>query len=193
MNSTLTGTEDDGDNDVGNDTDGTLLNIFALLVVLLLAFAISVWLVSRRHKIPPERQAPVDRATEALVDVDVTEHLEEGGSGCCICMEDFKPKERLSRPPGCAHVFHRDCIVHWLQTGVTAAQQDRVARALTCPICARPLVYDASTEEDAAKCGSPEPPPEPESFDEENQEEGETPSHSPRSSGALLATAGAIS
>ncbi|CAM9201030.1 unnamed protein product, partial [Ectocarpus sp. 6 AP-2014] len=41
------------------------------------------------------------------------------GSGpvdqCCVCMEDMKPKEKITRLPACLHTFHSKCISKWLK------------------------------------------------------------------------------
>ena len=35
---------------------------------------------------------------------------------CLICLEDYDPEEEL-RLLSCRHVFHRDCVDRWLETG----------------------------------------------------------------------------
>lgn len=42
---------------------------------------------------------------------------------CAICLEDFQRGHLCQVFPVCKHIFHSDCIDHWLQ------------RKLTCPIC----------------------------------------------------------
>lgn len=46
---------------------------------------------------------------------------------CTICCEDFEVGEKLSRLPGCGHLFHGACIGMWLE------------RAANCPICREDL------------------------------------------------------
>jgi hypothetical protein len=45
------------------------------------------------------------------------------GKECNICMEEYKTNNIIIRL-GCNHIFHRDCIKHWLCN-------ERV----TCPVC----------------------------------------------------------
>ena len=42
---------------------------------------------------------------------------------CAICLEEFQPNELCQVFPVCKHIFHSDCINHWLQ------------RKLNCPMC----------------------------------------------------------
>ncbi|GKV09178.1 hypothetical protein SLEP1_g20719 [Rubroshorea leprosula] len=44
-------------------------------------------------------------------------------SNCCVCLGEFELKEQLLQIPSCKHVFHGDCIHHWLCSN------------LTCPLC----------------------------------------------------------
>ena len=62
---------------------------------------------------------------------------------CSVCMEDFRVSEPVRRLP-CAHLYHTDCIVPWLQMHGT------------CPICRKAIsVADAAASTPAA------PPPGP--------------------------------
>ncbi|XP_014523671.1 probable E3 ubiquitin-protein ligase RHA4A [Vigna radiata var. radiata] len=42
---------------------------------------------------------------------------------CCVCLGEFEVKEEVVQIPYCKHVFHLDCIHHWLQSNST------------CPLC----------------------------------------------------------
>ncbi|XP_071738838.1 putative RING-H2 finger protein ATL71 [Rutidosis leptorrhynchoides] len=45
------------------------------------------------------------------------------GSGCSICLADYKPSDVLRLFPECGHLFHMSCIDTWLRV------------QLTCPVC----------------------------------------------------------
>ncbi|XP_060958261.1 uncharacterized protein LOC133030062 [Cannabis sativa] len=53
----------------------------------------------------------------------------EGGT-CTVCLDEFQVGSEVLRIPHCAHIFHKNCIVAWLQ------------RSLTCPVCRSQLVPD---------------------------------------------------
>jgi hypothetical protein len=53
---------------------------------------------------------------------------------CLICLEDYDPEEDL-RLLTCRHVFHRDCVDRWLETGRN-----------NCPAC-RSQVRDLSNDD----------------------------------------------
>ncbi|KAK3024186.1 hypothetical protein RJ639_043763 [Escallonia herrerae] len=42
---------------------------------------------------------------------------------CCVCLGEFELKEELHQIPSCNHMFHIDCISHWLHSNST------------CPLC----------------------------------------------------------
>ncbi|XP_043715585.1 probable E3 ubiquitin-protein ligase RHA4A isoform X1 [Telopea speciosissima] len=51
------------------------------------------------------------------------EDIRSRESQCCVCLGEFEMKEQLHQIPSCNHVFHIDCIHHWLQANTT------------CPLC----------------------------------------------------------
>ncbi|KZV44646.1 hypothetical protein F511_38624 [Dorcoceras hygrometricum] len=51
---------------------------------------------------------------------------------CCVCLGEFELKEELLQVPSCKHMFHIDCIRHWLHS------------SSTCPLCRTPVVSDNS-------------------------------------------------
>lgn len=51
------------------------------------------------------------------------EHLRARDSQCCVCLGEFEIKEELNQVPSCKHVFHVQCISHWLHSNST------------CPLC----------------------------------------------------------
>ncbi|CAA2963687.1 probable E3 ubiquitin-protein ligase RHA4A [Olea europaea var. sylvestris] len=58
------------------------------------------------------------------------EYLKARDSVCCVCLGEFEIKEELLQVISCKHVFHINCIRHWLQSHST------------CPLC-RTLVATA--------------------------------------------------
>ncbi|KAF5799113.1 putative transcription factor C2H2 family [Helianthus annuus] len=48
---------------------------------------------------------------------------DKGGSGCSICLEDYKPADVVRLFPDCGHLFHVTCIDTWLKGHAT------------CPVC----------------------------------------------------------
>ncbi|WJX32788.1 putative E3 ubiquitin-protein ligase rha4a [Trifolium repens] len=61
----------------------------------------------------------LDKLPRILFDED----LQARDSVCCVCLGEFEVKEELLQIPYCKHVFHIDCIHHWLQSNST------------CPLC----------------------------------------------------------
>ncbi|KAI3721726.1 hypothetical protein L2E82_32744 [Cichorium intybus] len=45
------------------------------------------------------------------------------GSGCSVCLVDYKPANIIRLLPKCGHLFHRKCIDTWLKVHAT------------CPVC----------------------------------------------------------
>ncbi|XP_071708125.1 RING-H2 finger protein ATL39-like [Rutidosis leptorrhynchoides] len=46
-----------------------------------------------------------------------------GGSGCSVCLVDYKRNDVIRSLPKCGHLFHRKCIDTWLRVHAT------------CPVC----------------------------------------------------------
>lgn len=60
---------------------------------------------------------------ENLPVVSFDEDLRLKESQCCVCLGDFELSEQLHQIPSCKHLFHIDCIHHWLKANYT------------CPLC----------------------------------------------------------
>jgi len=56
------------------------------------------------------------------------EELRTKESQCCVCLGEFEIKEELLQIPLCKHVFHVECIHHWLHSNST------------CPLCRRLVI-----------------------------------------------------
>ncbi|KAG6961066.1 hypothetical protein JG687_00007872 [Phytophthora cactorum] len=90
--------------------------------------------IERFLEIPPKRkeiEARLTRAVMTLEDAKLDPNSEVKTSQCCICLGDNNPRgsdegtdKEVAQLP-CAHIFHEDCIIHWLQCGST------------CPVCRR--------------------------------------------------------
>lgn len=63
-----------------------------------------------------------------LVVVLFDEDLEAKDSQCCVCLGEFEMEEELNQVPSCKHVFHIDCITHWLHSNST------------CPLCRASII-----------------------------------------------------
>mmetsp|Transcript_9685 Transcript_9685/g.13699 ORF Transcript_9685/g.13699 Transcript_9685/m.13699 type:complete len:403 (-) Transcript_9685:72-1280(-) len=55
--------------------------------------------------------------------------VEESNRECCICFEEHKLGDKVTRLP-CAHIYHPRCIADWL------------SRSCTCPVCRYELPTD---------------------------------------------------
>ncbi|KAD4385084.1 hypothetical protein R6Q59_010791 [Mikania micrantha] len=60
-----------------------------------------------------------DKLPKVLFDED----LKAKDSMCCVCLGEFEMNQELIQVPSCKHVFHKQCIHHWLQYNST------------CPLC----------------------------------------------------------
>lgn len=71
---------------------------------------------------PPLAQNEIDRIPFVRVsEEDVAKNIQ-----CSVCMDELKIEEKVRKLP-CAHLFHTDCIVPWLQMHAT------------CPICRKTI------------------------------------------------------
>ncbi|KAL8210588.1 hypothetical protein R6Q57_005025 [Mikania cordata] len=52
------------------------------------------------------------------------------GSGCNICLSDYKPADVIRLLPECGHFFHVKCVDTWMKVSPT------------CPVCRRSLLAD---------------------------------------------------
>mmetsp|Transcript_9196 Transcript_9196/g.6549 ORF Transcript_9196/g.6549 Transcript_9196/m.6549 type:complete len:209 (-) Transcript_9196:70-696(-) len=74
-----------------------------------------------------DEEAPL-RHTE-LKDIETIKADESmTGETCSICFDNFKPKQKLRKMPECSHLFHRECIDHWLKTRPTCPNCNRNVR-----------------------------------------------------------------
>ncbi|RLM69046.1 putative RING finger protein [Panicum miliaceum] len=113
------------------------LAVMAILLVSEVLGGIQRW----RNKLAGERllDSVADVPYHPLPpDNDAAAAAGEGSPpSCVICIEEYERGERCFVMPGCAHMFHRECMRKWLRQGNP-----------TCPICrATLLVAPALAEE----------------------------------------------
>lgn len=77
---------------------------------------------------PPWNLGIKGELKEKLQVVEFDEELKARDSVCCVCLGEFEMKEELQQLSLCKHVFHGDCIRHWLRTNAT------------CPLCRCPVI-----------------------------------------------------
>ncbi|CDP12185.1 unnamed protein product [Coffea canephora] len=81
----------------------------------------------------------VEILKEKLPVILFDEHSKAKERLCCVCLGEFEVKEELHQLPSCKHVFHTECIRHWLHSNST------------CPLCRCSVVI-------STKNSNPEPP-----------------------------------
>ncbi|RLM58530.1 hypothetical protein C2845_PM18G13810 [Panicum miliaceum] len=113
-----------------------------VVMVILLISEVLAGLQRWRNKLAGERllESIPDVPYHPLPDDDAAAAAaaaEGSPPSCVICIEEYERGERCFVMPGCAHMFHRECMQKWLRQGNP-----------TCPICrATLLVAPAAAEE----------------------------------------------
>lgn len=64
---------------------------------------------------------------QELQEIPCFYHKEETESTCLICLDSLQNAQLCRAFPSCNHVFHAECIDHWL------------SKRLTCPTCRAPF------------------------------------------------------
>ncbi|PWA47681.1 Zinc finger, RING/FYVE/PHD-type [Artemisia annua] len=124
--------------------------IFAFTLVFTLLLLLSLYLFHlrlrrlRRHPPPPQSAAnnPLSTAElglkkelrEMLPVIVFKESFSVSDTICSVCLGDYQAEDRLQQIPVCKHVFHVECIDHWLSTHTT------------CPLCRLSLLASSPTE-----------------------------------------------
>ncbi|KAL3742523.1 hypothetical protein ACJRO7_017915 [Eucalyptus globulus] len=70
----------------------------------------------------PGRVVRRGASKSAILGLKEKVYAAEGGDCCSICLEDFHRAEKVTELP-CSHVFHRRCIIKWLEG------------SNSCPLC----------------------------------------------------------
>eukprot|EP00978_Attheya_sp_CCMP212_P020620 scaffold59206_cov53-Attheya_sp.AAC.3 len=61
---------------------------------------------------------------------------------CSICLDEYGHEDSIcGRPDKCTHIFHKDCIMSWLE------------RQEVCPICRAPILSETEWRETAESLG----------------------------------------
>jgi E3 ubiquitin-protein ligase RNF115/126 len=80
-----------------------------------------------RYGTPPTAKAAVAALPDVAVSADMM--AADGGAQCAVCMDDFELGAAAKQLP-CNHVFHKDCILPWLELHSS------------CPVCRHELPTD---------------------------------------------------
>ncbi|CAL5045171.1 unnamed protein product [Urochloa decumbens] len=94
-----------------------------------------------RYGTPPAAKSAVAALPDVAVSADMMQA--DGGAQCAVCMDDFHLGAAAKQLP-CKHVFHKDCILPWLDLHSS------------CPVCR----YELPTD-DPAPAPAPAPAPTP--------------------------------
>lgn len=73
--------------------------------------------------------------------IAVPSHEEPDGAACAICLDPFQDGEPINSQASCPHMFHKDCLLEWLD------KHD------ICPCCRRCMVSDAEWRQAAVTSG----------------------------------------
>ncbi|KAA8520979.1 hypothetical protein F0562_011652 [Nyssa sinensis] len=80
--------------------------------------------ISQATPFPPSSETGLNgNLKEKLHVILFDEDLRTRDPQCCVCLGEFEMKEVVHQVPSCKHVFHIECIRHWLRTNST------------CPLC----------------------------------------------------------
>lgn len=80
-----------------------------------------------RYGTPPAAKSAVSALPDVAVSADMMQA--DGGAQCAVCMDDFQLGAAAKQLP-CNHVFHKDCILPWLELHSS------------CPVCRFELPTD---------------------------------------------------
>lgn len=58
---------------------------------------------------------------------------------CAICLEDYRPGDRLRLLEGCGHVFHAACVDAWLDRRHEVPTRRHRHLPQVCPVCKAPV------------------------------------------------------
>jgi len=98
-----------------------------------------------RYGTPPAAKSAVAALPDVAVSADMMQA--DGGAQCAVCMDDFHLGSAAKQLP-CKHVFHKDCILPWLDLHSS------------CPVCRFELpTDDPDYQQRASSAPAPAPAP----------------------------------
>jgi E3 ubiquitin-protein ligase RNF115/126 len=102
-----------------------------------------------RYGTPPAAKSAVAALPDVAVSADMMQA--DGGAQCAVCMDDFHLGAAAKQLP-CNHVFHKDCILPWLDLHSS------------CPVCRYELPtddpdYQEQQQQRASSAPAPAPAP----------------------------------
>uniref|UniRef100_A0A0A9A3L0 RING-type E3 ubiquitin transferase n=1 Tax=Arundo donax TaxID=35708 RepID=A0A0A9A3L0_ARUDO len=97
-----------------------------------------------RYGTPPAAKSAVAALPDVAVSADMMQA--DGGAQCAVCMDDFQLGAAAKQLP-CKHVFHKDCILPWLDLHSS------------CPVCRFELPTDDPDYQPQHQRASPAPVP----------------------------------
>lgn len=97
-----------------------------------------------RYGTPPAAKSAVASLPDVAVSADMMQA--DGGAQCAVCMDDFQLGAAAKQLP-CKHVFHKDCILPWLDLHSS------------CPVCRFELPTDDPDYDHTHHQQSPAPAP----------------------------------
>jgi len=99
-----------------------------------------------RYGTPPAAKSAVAALPDVAVSADMMQA--DGGAQCAVCMDDFHLGSAAKQLP-CKHVFHKDCILPWLDLHSS------------CPVCRFELPTDDPDYNHQRASSAPAPAPAP--------------------------------
>jgi E3 ubiquitin-protein ligase RNF115/126 len=99
-----------------------------------------------RYGTPPAAKSAVAALPDVIVSADIMQV--DGGAQCAVCMDDFLLGASAKQLP-CKHVFHKDCIMPWLDLHSS------------CPVCRFELPTDDTDYQPQNQHRQPFPSPRP--------------------------------
>lgn len=72
---------------------------------------------------------------------------------CAVCLSSFEKDDRVIDHPKCCHIFHTDCLVHWLEQG------NKIGLCPNCKGNTRLQLFEHIAEKRKGRAHQPQSPP----------------------------------